>query len=484
MVPASERRTRGWPLTKRLVIALSIGAFFVAVVLGFLGADRDDRKIAQAAAANERALAISLAERGGPLLDRGDLMRLSVLAAVVRDQANGRALVLDVDGRVVFDTALVMGERQLGLVASAGPFQRLLEQAEGGDVRETLAPIRLGGEVIGEVRLQCPQQLATAGFDFTWFGLVLLSCLTLVAAAAMLGHHWSLRVRHATDALIRLAAGEVAGASQEGGGDQELQDLGAALRELERGMQDGLQRVGEGYAAMALQVVDGLERRRLVAPEHGERTARLAGRLAERLQLLPADRSELELACRLVDLGKAWVRAPLLQKQGPLTEVEAQSLHSHPQRAADQLDCVPGLRRVAKIVRHQLERYDGRGLPDALRGERIPLGSRILAIAAAFDLLTTCAGERSATWQQALEQMAKERGEVFDPWLVDLFAEEIQKAPPSVDADREVMIVPGGALPWRAATATAASDDEEEDDELGGPELEVLLDENTREDQA
>jgi HD-GYP domain-containing protein (c-di-GMP phosphodiesterase class II) len=178
------------------------------------------------------------------------------------------------------------------------------------------------------------------------------------------------------------------------------------------------------------------------------------------------------------------VRAPLLQKQAPLTEIEAQSLHSHPQRAADQLDCVPGLRRVAKIVRHQLERYDGRGLPDSLRGERIPLGSRILGIAVAFDLLTNCNGERPATWEEALEQLAKERGEVFDPWLVDVFAEEIRKAPPAVDADREVMIVPGGALPWRTATTNAASDDEEDEDDLGGPELEVLLDDTQREEQA
>ncbi|MFY7950513.1 MAG: hypothetical protein ACOVRP_14965, partial [Gemmatimonas sp.] len=84
----------------------------------------------------------------------------------------------------------------------------------------------------------------------------------------------------------------------------------------------------------------------------------------------------------------------------------------------------------------------------------------------------------------ALEQLAKERGEVFDPWLVDVFAEEIRKAPPAVDADREVMIVPGGALPWRTATTNAASDDEEDEDDLGGPELEVLLDDTQREEQA
>jgi HD-GYP domain-containing protein (c-di-GMP phosphodiesterase class II) len=297
----------------------------------------------------------------------------------------------------------------------------------------------------------------------------------------VLGHHWSSRVRQATDVLIRLAAGEVAGNDQERGGDREMHDLGAALRELERGMQEGLQRVGEGYATMALQVVDGLERRRLVVPGHGERTARWAARLAERLQLLPADRDELDLACRLVDLGKASVRASILQKQGPLTEVEAQSLQHHPVRAAELLDCVPGLRRVGKVLRHQLERYDGKGTPDGLRGDRIPLPARVLAVAAAFDLLTTCATERPLDWQEALQQLAKARGEVFDPWLVDLLTEEVKKEPPTAD-DREVMIVPAGVMPWRAARS---DDDEEDDDDESPPEgdLEVMLDE-TREEQA
>jgi HD-GYP domain-containing protein (c-di-GMP phosphodiesterase class II) len=476
MVPTSERRVRGWPLAKRLVVALSLGAFFVAAILGFLGADREDRRAATATAANERTLAIALAERGAPLLDKGDVMRLSVLAAIVRDQANGRALVLDRGGRVVLDTALVLGDRQLGLLAGSGPFQRTMPQADGDQLRETLVPIRFGGEVVGEVRLQCPVLAQASGFDGAWFGLVFLSCLTLVAGAAALGHHWSSRVRTATDALIRLAAGEIGGASPEGG-DRELQDLGAALRELERGMHEGLQRVGEGYATMALQVVDGLERRRLIAPGHGERTARWAGKLAERLQLLPADRDELDLACRLVDLGKASVRESILQKQGSLTEVEAQSLQHHPVRAAELLDCVPGLRRVGKVLRHQLERYDGKGRPDGLRGDRIPLAARVLAVASAFDLLTTCASERPLAWPEALAQLAKARGEVFDPWLVDLLAEEVRKEPPTA-SDRDVMIVPVGAMPWRSTAVEPTDDDDRVDDEL-----EVMLDEN-REDTA
>jgi hypothetical protein len=488
MVPDAQRTRRGWSLTQRLTLALSLGAFFVAVVLGFLGADRGDRQQAARVAAWEREFAGSLAERCAPLLERNDLMRLSVLTSVARDQAQGRVLVLDRGGRVVLDTALVLGDRQLGLLAGGAPLQRTtVREGEEGQtptaMRETLVPIRFGGEPIGELRLQHDLAVEATTFDFTWFGLVLLSCLSLVVVAALMGQHWSARVRSATDAMIRLSAGEVGGVRGDAA-EGEFHDLGQALREMERGMQDGLQRVADGFVAMALQLVEGLERHRLVAPGHGERTARLAARLAERVQLLPADRHDLDLACRLIDLGKAWVRPAILQKQGVLTEVEHQSLRQHPVRAAEHLECMPGLRRAAQMLRHQQERHDGSGGPDGLRGDRIPLGSRILSIAAAFDLLTTCAVERPMAWQEALAQLQSERGEAFDPWLVDLFAEVVQKAPPAPPNDRPVMIVPGGSLPWRsAAESDAIADEDEPDDEsCGDEELEVMLDEPHAED--
>jgi HD-GYP domain-containing protein (c-di-GMP phosphodiesterase class II) len=453
---------------------LSIGAFFVAVVLGFLGADRDNQHQFAVQAKAEQEAAIAMAERAAPLLDNADVMRLSVLASVVRDQVGGRVLVIDRTGNVVIDSALVLGDRKMSLLAATAPFQRTSEIGTREPMRESLAAVRFGGEVIGEVRLQCEPRKSLATFDLTWFGLVLLSCLSLVAVAAMLGHYWSARVRGATNALIRLTAGEVAGVVPEGA-ESELQDLGSAMRELEKGMQDGLQRVGDGYVAMALHVVDSLEMRRLVPPGHGDRTSGLAGRIAERLQLLAADRNELDIACRLVDLGKASVRSSILQKQGELTAAEARSLEHHPVHAAEQLECVPALRRIAKILRHQLERYDGRGTPDGLRGDRIPLGSRVLAIASAFDLLTTCAEETPLEWSEALRQLEMAKGEVFDPWLVELFVEEIERDPPAY-SDREVMIVPSGSLPWRTV------DNDDEDDaviELNrelNRELEVMLD--------
>lgn len=470
MAPRIERRPRGWSLTRRLVVALSIGAFFVAVVLGFLGADRDNQHQAAVQAAAEQEAAIAMAERAAPLLDHSDVMRLSVLASVVRDSIGGRVLVIDRTGNVVIDSALVLGDRKMSLLAATAPFQRTTTIGNGEPMRESLAAVRFGGETIGEVRLQCEPRKFSSTFDLTWFGLVLLSCLSLVAVAAMLGHYWSARVRGATDALIRLAAGEVAGTSPDGA-ECELQDLGSAMRGLEKGMQDGLQRVGDGYVAIALHVIEGLEKRGLALPGHGDRTAGLAARIAERLQLLDADRNELDVACRLVDLGKASVRASILQKQDGLSSSEARSLEHHPVHAAEQLECVPALRRVAKILRHQQERYDGRGTPDGLRGDRLPLGSRILAIASAFDLLTSCAEDTPLEWSEALEQLNKAKGEVFDPWLVELFTEEIERDPPT-SMDREVTILPGGSLPWR----TVEGDDEDDVATELQSELEVMLD--------
>jgi HD-GYP domain-containing protein (c-di-GMP phosphodiesterase class II) len=481
MVPRTERKARGWSLTLRLTVALAAGAFFVALLLGFLGADREDHQRTVLAANKERQLATTLAARAAPLLERGDLMRLSVLAAVARDQTDGRVLVLDRNGRVVLDTALVLGERQLGLLSGEGLYQRTSVRSAGPPVRETLAPVRFGGELIGELRLQREVVATAAQFDFTWFGLVLLSCLTLVAVAAIMGHHWSARVRSATDALIRLSAGEVAGVASDPA-EGELQDLDIALRQMERGVQDGLQRVGEGYVAMALQVVEGLEDRRLAPPGHGERTAQLAAMLCERLQLLPADRADIDIAGRLVDLGKAAVRVSILQKEDQLTELEAQSLQNHPVRAAEQLECVPGLRRVAQILRHQSERYDGKGSPDGLRGDRIPIGSRILAIASSFDLLITCADERPLDWEAALAQLGFARGDVFDPWLLELFEEEVRRNPPTTATDRPVMIVPAGSMPWRSpGLAEYQVEDESAFDE---DDLEVMLEERRHEEGA
>lgn len=479
MIADSPRARRGMPLTLRLCASLTIAAMFVATLVGFLGADRIARDHAVQEGVEKREFALQFAERIAPLVERRDLLRLSMLATAGRDLAQARIVVLDAGGKVMLDTALVLGDRQLGLLTLGGPFQRKVEQ-NGDQLCETLVPVRFGGDSIGEVRLQTAYSTIAATFDFGLAGLALLCCVSLIAVAALMGHHWSQRVRSVTDSLVHLAAGQLTnlhGAPSSG----ELRDLDEALQELEKGVHDGLHRVIERFTALALLVVEGLERRGLVPPGHGERTARYASLLAQRIELLPADRRDLELAARLQDLGKASVRPSLLQQTEPLSPDEAETLQKHLELGAEQLDCLPGLRRVAAIVRHQNERMDGTGRPDHLRGERIPLGARVLAIASAFDLLTTCGDHRPLDCEEALAKMSEGRGEIYDAWLFDVFAEEVRQSPPDLDNDRAVMILPPCSVP----TATEhGSDDREGFDYDLAQELEVMLDEMPPEERA
>jgi HD-GYP domain-containing protein (c-di-GMP phosphodiesterase class II) len=473
------RAARATPLTVRLSLAMTVASFFVAMLVAFLGADRAALQRHEQQARVQSDFARQFAERIAPLLDRADLLRMSMLATAARDLASARLLVLDHSGRVVLDTDLVDGNRQLNLISSTGSLQRTVDQG-GVAVRETVSAVRFGGDPIGEVRLQVPMAAAPAVFDLGLFGLVFLCCLSLVAVAGLGAHHWAGRIRRVTDAMVQVATGNPTNRADPNA-PREMQQLETALRELERGVQDGLQRVTVPFVALAQQVVEGLEGRKLVPSGHGQRTAGYARLLADRLELLPEDRRDLELACRLQDLGKAFIRPALLCAERSLSSEEQHAVDRHAVLAADHLEALPGLRRAARIVRHQSERYDGCGGPDRLRGDRIPLGARIRVLAAVFDLLTTCGEGSTLSSQQAIERMSEDRGEIYDPWLFDLFAQAIQEDSQHVQELRDVMILPVSGVPRRVDSA--AVDEEDLDYDLG-QELELMLEDMPPEERA
>lgn len=437
----------GLSLTARLWLVATAAALFVAGVVGVLGGQQEAARRAHELAALRRDFAVALAERCAPPLVQRDRETLRALVGIGRDLVHGRVLVLDPLGRVQADSAhLLVGRVIDGMVgAGLGVVERLRpSDPDAGDdavlLAETAAPVRHAGETIGELRLQCEPRAAAPAFDATWFGLCLLACLSIVVVAAGLTQHCAQRVRSATAALLRLSAGECSGV-RPGPADGEFRDFGLALAELERGVQDGLQQVAMGYREMALQLVAQLERQGLVARGRGERCAALAGRFAAHLQMVPGDRQDLELAARLVDLGKAWLRQAAVR--GAVSgEPGLQEAQVHAARGAEQLDRMPPLRRCARLLRHLAERYDGSGVPHGLRGNRIPLGSRMLAIVVAYDGLRHGATSRQQTTRSSLQHLMQHAGSVFDPWLVEQFAVVLGQG--AAGWDREVWIVPPG----------------------------------------
>jgi len=129
----------------------------------------------------------------------------------------------------------------------------------------------------------------------------------------------------------------------------------------------------------------------------------------------------LELGALLHDVGKVGVPKEILDKEGPLSPEERAMIEQHPVVGQAMLENVGGLLgEVALIVRSSHERFDGRGYPDGLAGEAVPIESRIISCCDAFQAMTTDRPYRAALpWEEALSRLRKHRGTQFDPEVVD-----------------------------------------------------------------
>lgn len=152
---------------------------------------------------------------------------------------------------------------------------------------------------------------------------------------------------------------------------------------------------------------------------HGRRVARYAHLIAGALGLKEEDADLVREAARLHDIGKIGIPECILNKSSQLTAAELTIVRKHSVTGSDILRAIPSLRRLAIAVRHHHERFDGGGYPDRLQGMMIPLASRIIAAADAFDALTTHRSYREASPpHEALDELVKSAGLHLDPDIV------------------------------------------------------------------
>ncbi|MDX1411282.1 MAG: HD domain-containing phosphohydrolase [Nitrospirales bacterium] len=128
-------------------------------------------------------------------------------------------------------------------------------------------------------------------------------------------------------------------------------------------------------------------------------------------------------AAYLHDVGKLSIPSEILTKQEPLSSQEYHQLQSHPSAALTLLESWPFLKTASIWIAHHHERWDGSGYPNGLKGAFIPLGSRIIAIADTFDVLTVRNPEEAETaWDVCLSIIKWYSGSQFDPELMDIFS--------------------------------------------------------------
>jgi HD-GYP domain-containing protein (c-di-GMP phosphodiesterase class II) len=156
---------------------------------------------------------------------------------------------------------------------------------------------------------------------------------------------------------------------------------------------------------------------------HARDAAFYAGLIAREMELTPREVEHIEWAALLHGIGKIAVPDTILQKPTPLTHAELERVREAAVEGAAWLDEIEDLKPVALLVRHQNERWDGAGYPDALSGEFIPLGARVIATALRFAALTRPRADRPAmsVVSGAVEFVAYEAGGALDPSVVRAF---------------------------------------------------------------
>ncbi len=155
---------------------------------------------------------------------------------------------------------------------------------------------------------------------------------------------------------------------------------------------------------------------------HVERVASYALTLGKEVRLAPWELRALHKAAILHDVGKIGVDESILLKPGSLTEEEFNQLKTH--TIIGERICRPlGRNRlILEVIRHHHERYDGKGYPDGLAGEDIPIAARIMAVVDAYDALTSDRPYRARRSQeQAVEILKQEAGKQFDPKIATAF---------------------------------------------------------------
>lgn len=196
-------------------------------------------------------------------------------------------------------------------------------------------------------------------------------------------------------------------------------------------------------------LADAVDIRDPYTAEHSRRVAASARELAIRLGLAPDEVDLVEQAARVHDVGKIVVDIAVLTKEGRLSDDEWTQLKRHPTTGAAILGQFPQFARATSFVRHHHERIDGGGYPDGLRGERTPLGARIIAVADSFDAMAAARPYRPGLPLDAVRaEFAKQRGRQWDARVVDALLDLI---------DQGRVVVPNAAAVTPALAAASSS---------------------------
>ncbi len=196
----------------------------------------------------------------------------------------------------------------------------------------------------------------------------------------------------------------------------EREEIEAEKRRLE------VRATGVGALLAALVARDGY------TGDHSRALVEQAVAVARRMGLSEEEAAEVQQVALLHDVGKIGIGDAILRKPGPLNDAEWELMRMHPVIGEEIVASTKGLSHLAPAIRAEHERWDGKGYPDGLKGEEIPLASRIILVCDAFHAMTSARPYREALeTHEALEKLEKHAGTQFCPRTVEAFLAVVGK---------------------------------------------------------
>jgi HD superfamily phosphohydrolase YqeK len=176
------------------------------------------------------------------------------------------------------------------------------------------------------------------------------------------------------------------------------------------------------HSATLAALCQAVETKDFYTRGHSDRVSRGAGMIARQINMPPNRTEAVTFAGMLHDVGKLGVPTKVLQKDGTLTEEEYAAIQLHPMRGLEIVGEIGFLNEALTGIMHHHERMDGRGYPMGFAGDEIPEFAKIIAVADAFDSMTSTRSYRKArSIEEAIAELKKGAGSQFDPKIVDAF---------------------------------------------------------------
>lgn len=167
-------------------------------------------------------------------------------------------------------------------------------------------------------------------------------------------------------------------------------------------------------------LVAALEARDVYTSGHSDRVADMSYELAKAMGLKGVALEDIHIAAHLHDIGKLGVPDHILNKKDKLLPEEWEQIKLHPDIGFGILNKSRDLSHLAQMVLHHHERWDGKGYPNGLKADNIPLGARIIAVSDTIDAMTSARPYREAmSWESCKDEILKNKGIQFDPAVVD-----------------------------------------------------------------